>query len=163
MGNRPASGDLLYLGVDGGGTKCRAVLVDADARVIGEGRGGPANPYHGVARALESVVNATDNALASAGLGPEDKSRIVAGLGLAGVNVPSLYATVQQWDHPYYARYLTTDLHIACIAAHDQSDGAVIVAGNRFLWLCPCGQSVTDPGRAWFSPGRCGQWGLDGA
>lgn len=144
MGNRPASDDLLYLGVDGGGTKCRAVLVDAKSRVIGEGNGGPANPYHGVTRALESIVNATDNALRHAGLKPEDKSRIVAGLGLAGVNVPSLYAIVQQWDHPYYAQYLTTDLHIACIAAHNQMDGAVIVSGTGSCGFAHVGnQSLT--------------------
>ncbi|MCP8899336.1 N-acetylglucosamine kinase [Gilvimarinus xylanilyticus] len=130
MGNQPGSGETLYLGIDGGGTKCRAVLLNADNQVLGVGNGGPSNPYHGVARALESIVNASDNALRNAGLTAQDKSRVVAGLGLAGVNLPSLFQVVEQWEHPYKAQYLTTDLHIACIAAHEQDNGAVIVSGT---------------------------------
>ncbi|MDO3383605.1 N-acetylglucosamine kinase [Gilvimarinus algae] len=130
MGKKPASGDTLYLGIDGGGTKCRAVLVNESNQVLGVGNGGPSNPYHGVTRALESIVNATDHALRNAGLSAADKSRVVAGLGLAGVNLPSLFQIVNQWDHPFKAQYLTTDLHIACIAAHEQDNGAVIVSGT---------------------------------
>ncbi|WP_020208162.1 N-acetylglucosamine kinase [Gilvimarinus chinensis] len=144
MGNQPGIGETLYLGIDGGGTKCRAVLVDENNQVLGVGNGGPSNPYHGVARALESIVNATDNALRSAGLTPEDKSRVVAGLGLAGVNLPSLFKIVDQWEHPYKAQYLTTDLHIACIAAHEQDNGAVIVSGTGSCGFAHVdGQSLT--------------------
>ncbi|MFD1331301.1 N-acetylglucosamine kinase, partial [Methylopila musalis] len=32
----------LFLGVDGGGTRCRARLADAGGRVLGEGLSGPA-------------------------------------------------------------------------------------------------------------------------
>ncbi|MBU2887556.1 ATPase [Gilvimarinus agarilyticus] len=156
MANRPTINDLMYLGVDGGGTKCRAILVDQENRVIGEGNGGPANPYHGVPRALESIVNATDNALRSAGLKPEDKSRVVAGLGLAGVNVPSLYTIVKQWDHPYYAQYLTTDLHIACIAAHNQIDGAVIVSGTGSCGFAHVGNDTLTLGAHGFPLGDVG-------
>ncbi|MDO3385219.1 BadF/BadG/BcrA/BcrD ATPase family protein [Gilvimarinus sp. SDUM040013] len=156
MGSQPATENLLYLGVDGGGTKCRAILVDQNNQVIGEGNGGPANPYHGVARALESIVNASDNALRSAGLKPEDKSRIVAGLGLAGVNVPSLYTIVKQWDHPYYAQYLTTDLHIACVAAHSQDDGAVIVSGTGSCGFAHVGNESLTLGAHGFPLGDIG-------
>lgn len=156
MGSRPASDDLLFLGVDGGGTKCRAILVDQNNQVIGEGNGGPSNPYHGVARALESIVNATDNALRSAGLTAEDKSRVVAGLGLAGVNVPSLYTIVQQWDHPYFAQYLTTDLHIACIAAHNQDNGAVIVSGTGSCGFAHVGKKSLTLGAHGFPCGDVG-------
>jgi N-acetylglucosamine kinase-like BadF-type ATPase len=40
------------VGVDGGGTKTEAVIIDADQRVIGEGRAGPSNPLRvGIAAA----------------------------------------------------------------------------------------------------------------
>ncbi|HEY7885796.1 MAG TPA: BadF/BadG/BcrA/BcrD ATPase family protein [Cellvibrionaceae bacterium] len=139
MGKMPADCGALYLGIDGGGTKCRALLMDADSRVLGVGNGGPANPYHGVARALESIDNAADSALRDAGLALEVKSQLIAGLGLAGVNLPSIYQIVNQWQHPFAAQYLTTDLHIACIAAHASVDGAVIVAGTG-----SCGFSYVD-------------------
>lgn len=129
MGDKPTNKETLYLGIDGGGTKCRALIIRGD-EVLGVGDGGPANPYHGVARSLESIDNAADSALRHAGLPREVKSQLVAGLGLAGVNLPSVYQLVSQAEHPFKAVYLTTDLHIACIAAHARDDGAVIVAGT---------------------------------
>ncbi len=130
MADQPSKEQVYFLGVDGGGTKCRAVLVGANQAVLGTGEGGPSNPYHGVARAMESISNAIQHALKDAGLAPEDTHRLVVGLGLAGVNVPSVFKTVEQWDFPYLATYLTTDLHIACIGAHESADGAVMVAGT---------------------------------
>ena len=129
MGDVPDNNETLYLGIDGGGTKCRALIVRGD-EVLGVGEGGPANPYHGIERALASIDAAADNALRHAGLPREAKSHLVAGLGLAGVNLPSVYQRVAQAELPFRRTYLTTDLHIACIAAHGQDDGAVIVAGT---------------------------------
>lgn len=139
MGRQPVDNDNLYLGIDGGGTKCRAVIVSESGQTLGVGNGGPANPYHGVERALESIAKATDNALDDAGLERAVKSQLIAGLGLAGVNVPSLFQVVNQWHHPFKVQFLTTDLHIACIAAHQQDNGAVIVSGTG-----SCGFSHVD-------------------
>lgn len=130
MVTQPPTQQALYLGVDGGGTKCRAILADENNTVLGVGEGGPSNPYHGVERTYESIMNAADTALRSAGLGPEQKGNVIAGLGLAGVHLPSLFTIVEQWEHPFKAQYLTTDLHIACIGAHESDDGAVMVAGT---------------------------------
>ena len=33
----------LFLGIDGGGTGCRAAVCDGAGRILGEGRGGPSN------------------------------------------------------------------------------------------------------------------------
>jgi len=59
-----------------------------------------------------------------------DSHLLVAGLGLAGVNVPRLYQDVISWQHPFAAMYVTTDLHTACIGAHRGADGAVIITGT---------------------------------
>lgn len=120
----------LYLGVDGGGSKCRAILVGADLQLLGSGLGGPANPLHGFEQTLNSIICATDAALAEAGLQPQAKSELISGLGLAGVNLPSLYQQVKNWSHPFAQLFLTTDLHIASLGAHRGEEGAVIVAGT---------------------------------
>lgn len=120
----------LYLGVDGGGSKCRAIILDADRRHLGTGLGGPANPLHGLEQALNSIVNATDAALTDAGLPRDSKNELIAGLGLAGVNLPSLFEQVKNWHHPFAQCFLTTDLHIACLGAHRGEEGAVIVSGT---------------------------------
>ncbi len=122
--------DIFYLGIDGGGSTCRARLTSATGEVIGTGISGPANPVHGLHSAQASIMAATELALAAAGLPLTASSRLVAGLGLAGVNLPSVYQAVSQWQHPFHAMYLTTDLHIACLGAHGGGDGAVLIAGT---------------------------------
>ncbi|HAB26036.1 MAG TPA: N-acetylglucosamine kinase, partial [Pantoea sp.] len=34
-----------YLGIDGGGTRCRARLIDAQGKVLAQAEGGPANVF----------------------------------------------------------------------------------------------------------------------
>jgi glucosamine kinase len=130
MSNGPESDSPLFLGVDGGGTKCRAVIAGADGTVRGTGRGGPANPFQGFEQSIRSILAATEEALASAGLAPDAIRTLHACLGLAGVNLPAIHARVTQWPHPFRHLLVATDLRIACIGAHRGEDGAVIIAGT---------------------------------
>jgi glucosamine kinase len=127
----------LYIGIDGGGSKCKVVLVDAAGTVLGEGMGGPANPLRGLDVAISSITTAVDAALHQAlsqhkvqGTMAALHARLVVGAGLAGVNIPHYLTAMQQWQHPYAALYLTTDLHVACLGAHQGADGAVMIAGT---------------------------------
>ena len=130
MQDQGVSKDTIYLGIDGGGTKCRAVLTTSDRQVIGNGVAGPANPFLGQAQAIDSVRTATDAAIVDAGLTSDDLSRVVAGIGLAGLNLPGVYAATAEWNHPFEHMFMTTDLEIGCYGAHDGEDGAVIVVGT---------------------------------
>lgn len=125
-----ANKDQLYIGIDGGGTKCRATIYSHEQGVLGTGLGGPANPLHGLDRTLESIMVSTQLAIENAGLSLSEVNNMVAGLGLAGVNLPSLYKQIIEWHHPFKKMYLTTDLHTACIGAHEGEDGAVIITGT---------------------------------
>lgn len=120
----------LFIGIDGGGTKCRARLFSADDKVLGTGVGGPANPLHGQAQAQASIVQAVNMALAEAGLAHSDARHLIAGVGLAGVNLPSLFEVMNAWHHPFKKMHLTTDLHIACLGAHLCNEGAVMIVGT---------------------------------
>ncbi len=124
------SENYLYLGIDGGGSKCRAVISTGAGNIIGQGIGGPANPLHGLQKTFESILDATSQALVNAGCKPTDFSQLIAGVGLAGVNLPGLYQQVSQWQHPFNKMYLTTDLDIANIGAHNGFEGAVIIVGT---------------------------------
>ncbi|ATC94334.1 N-acetylglucosamine kinase [Pseudoalteromonas tunicata] len=125
-----ANADQLYIGIDGGGTKCRATIFSPAKGVLGTGLGGPANPLHGLDRTLESIMVSTQLAIENAGLSLSSVNDMVAGLGLAGVNLPSLYSQIIEWHHPFKKMFLTTDLHTACIGAHEGGDGAVIITGT---------------------------------
>ena len=55
------------VGVDGGGTKTEAVVMDVNQRVIGAGRAGPSNPLRvGIAAAAAAIREAIDSACAVA-------------------------------------------------------------------------------------------------
>jgi glucosamine kinase len=126
------NGSTIILGIDGGGSKCKAVAVDSSdqGRVLGHGRAGAANPSQDFDQALESIVCSAKEAMIDAGLADVPLSDVVAGVGLAGVNLPSVFEAVQQWQHPFKNMFLTTDLHIACLGAHGGAEGAVMVIGT---------------------------------
>lgn len=121
--------DPIFLGIDGGGSKCLAIIYHQN-KILGTGVSGSANPFHGFEQSIDSVLSATYKALADAQLAPQTINRLIAGLGLTGVNLPHLCDKVMQWQHPFKAMYLTTDLHIACLGAHQAKDGAVIITGT---------------------------------
>ncbi|MDX3775764.1 BadF/BadG/BcrA/BcrD ATPase family protein [Chromatiaceae bacterium AAb-1] len=130
MNKTDGSDGVLYLGIDGGGSKCRAVLVNGYNNVLGEGVSGPANPLRGMDVATASVLDAAQQALEQASLPQSALSQLIVGAGLAGVNLPYYYRQFMQWQHPFAALHLTTDLHIACLGAHGGEDGAVIICGT---------------------------------
>ncbi len=121
---------IIYLGIDGGGSKCKARVSDEQHRVLGSAVSGPANPSSNYALAIASIVESAELALVDAGLDKSAISSVVAGVGLAGVNLPSAYKTMSEWKHPFARMFLTTDLHIACLGAHGGEEGAVMIAGT---------------------------------
>lgn len=119
-----------FIGIDGGGTKCKALLQNQSGEIIGEGLSGSANPATDFSLALHSIVDACELALAQAQLSPNILAHCHVGMGLAGVNLPSIKHKMLQWQHPFATVHLTTDLHIACLGAHGGQDGAVIISGT---------------------------------
>lgn len=76
-----ADGKDLVLGIDVGGTKTLAGVVDAEGRI--RGRGKVKSPFRsGPAEMTEALVAAADAALAEAGLGRKDVKAV--GLGVPG-------------------------------------------------------------------------------
>lgn len=130
MDRVPTGEGVMYLGIDGGGSKTKAILLNASNELLGTGVAGPSNPLHGIEQAFTSIKLSAELALEDAGLPLSALSRLTVGAGLAGVNLPDLFQIVDQWDHPFAQFFLTTDLHIACLGAHDGQDGAVIITGT---------------------------------
>lgn len=131
MSSSAVNDDTLFLGIDGGGTKCRSCLVSSNGEILGEGLAGPANPAHaGLSKAVQSITDAAEQAVKSAGLKKSDFNRVVACAALAGVNLPGTFKSMKEWKHPFAEWFVTTDLHGACLGAHGGKDGAVIVCGT---------------------------------
>ena len=61
----------LFLGIDGGGSHCRARLMDASGQVLGQGNAGPANSRLGLTRVFAEINQAAQAALIDARFPPE--------------------------------------------------------------------------------------------
>lgn len=121
--------DVLLLGVDGGGTRCRARLTDADGSVLGHGVAGPANIRFGVTESFAAVHDAVGQCLEHSGLSGADH-RIVACLALAGASEPRELAQAQSYPHPFRRTIVTTDAEAACVGAHGGEDGGIVIVGT---------------------------------
>lgn len=174
MAKQPASNDILLLGVDGGGTRCRARLCRPDGSILGEGLAGSANIRFGLAASFAAVHLATDICLRQAGL---DKRavKIVACLALAGASEPRLLAEARAWPSAFLHTVVTTDAQAACVGAHLGAEGGIVIvgtgsigwarAGGRELRVGGWGFPISDEGSgAWLGCAALQrvQWAFDG-
>ncbi|EIM25004.1 BadF/BadG/BcrA/BcrD ATPase family protein [Microvirga lotononidis] len=143
--------DLLFLGIDGGGTKCRARLRDAKGTLLGEGTGGPSNLRLDPELVWNSLLTACREALAQAGLQESDLERIHAGMGAAGAGQTSAVERLLSHAHPFASFEIETDAHTAWLGAFNGGDGAILIVGTG-----SCGYGGTS--------GQChyvGGWGYE--
>jgi glucosamine kinase len=122
--------DALFVGVDGGGTGCRARIEDAKGRVLGTGIAGPAALRIGIERALAEVEKACRAALEEAGLGASALGSVHAAVGLAGIGRKGALEELVQRPHPFRSVVFVHDATIACIGAHGARDGGIVIVGT---------------------------------
>jgi N-acetylglucosamine kinase-like BadF-type ATPase len=119
------------LGVDGGGTKTHAVILDLNFNVLGEGMAGPSNPLRvGVSNAATAIREAVDKACDAASLRRTDL--VAAEIGLAGVRRPELRARMRDSLKALGIRDVVVvgDADIALYAATQGAPGLVVIAGT---------------------------------
>jgi len=141
----------LFLGVDGGGTHCRARLVDATGRRLGEGQAGASNIRLGLEASWRQLRQAIDRALAEAHLGPEALPRIRAGLGIAGIMGPADIPRILAGAPPFASAAVETDAHTACLGAFGGRDGAILILGTGSVGFALVGGQ----------PHSVGGWGFE--
>jgi glucosamine kinase len=119
-----------YLGVDGGGTRCRARIEDENGRLLGEASSGPATTRIGIEKAWRAIMEATEAAAAQARLSREDFARMHGAIGLAGLGRRGAEAALSEIVHPFASIVFISDGMAACLGAHSGADGAIVVAGT---------------------------------
>ena len=120
----------LFVGVDGGGTGCRARIEDAKGNLLGSGIAGPAALRIGVDRALTEVEKACSAAAEDAGLKADVLSSMHAAVGLAGVGRKGALEELLLRPHPFRSIIYAHDATIACIGAHGARDGGIVIIGT---------------------------------
>ena len=126
----PVEAPALFIGIDGGGSTCRARLRDADGTLLGEALAGSANVYLDFAGALDRIRGCIADVLAGAGLPEAARCRTSLGLGLAGVSSPAVAAEVAAALGGHAAVRVSNDGVIACLGAHAGRDGGLVIAGT---------------------------------
>lgn len=134
--------DTLYLGVDGGGTRCRARLETADGVVLGQGVSGPASMRFGIQAASASILGAAREALAQAGLGEDALARTRAGIGLAGTGHIGARQALDSWQHPFAKAWFEGDGYLAWLGAFGGDEGGIVVCGTGSIGITYKGQTI---------------------
>ena len=121
----------IYIGVDGGATKCKARIEDAAGNLLGQAVGGPANIRLSVDTSWQSIYESINAILTPLDISLQNSKydfHIV--LGLAGCEVQQARNIFLAAEHPFASLHLTSDAHVACVGAHAGADGAIIIVGT---------------------------------
>ena len=125
-----------FLGIDGGGTGCRAAIADAGGRILGQGAAGPANISIETEGACANILAATRAALRDAGAGHLDE--LTAVLGLAGANVTASAQALLAML-PFRRARIVTDAVTAATGALGTGDGIVAAMGTGSVFAVQAG------------------------
>ena len=126
----------VFLGLDGGGTGCRAALADRDGRVLGRAEGGPANIMSDREGALAVILEVAGQALAG-----RDPAGVAACLGLAGANMPE----ARDWIAarlPFGRCRVVHDAVTAVAGALGPADGIVAAIGTGSVFSRQSGEEI---------------------
>ena len=119
------------LGVDGGGTKTHAVILDMNLEVIGEGLSGPSNPLRvGISNACAAIREAIDKACEQAKIRRSDI--VAAEIGLAGARRQELRVRMRETLKSLGIGQVavTSDADIALYGATQGAPGLIVIAGT---------------------------------
>jgi len=128
---RRAPSRRTVVGVDGGGTKTHAVILDVNYTVLGEGLAGPSNPLRvGITKAAAAVREAIDRACEVVQM---RRSEIVAArIGLAGARRNELSARMRDALAGLGIGEIVVlgDADIALYGATEGQPGLIVIAGT---------------------------------
>ncbi len=125
------------MGIDGGGTGCRAVLADTSGAVLGRGAAGPANVMSDPDGTVAAILSAAHDALAG-----RDPGACVACLGLAGAEVSG----AADWlpaRLPFARVRVVQDAEAATVGALAGADGIVAAIGTGSVFSRQIGGAIT--------------------
>lgn len=124
---------MWIIGVDGGGTKCEAGLFSPDGQLIASALAGPANLYTnfvGAMETIEDVCGQLFGVFEGKFQRPLSKRDCFLSLGCAGGGIDAVKERFASWPHEYAGAALTTDVHVACLAANNSQACALFVIGT---------------------------------
>lgn len=134
----------FFIGVDGGGSKTKVRIEDAQGNLLGQAISGPSNIRISVDNAWHSIRSAIEEILQQHHLSLTDtQHQFHLGLGLAGCEIPDAVQAFLKKPQGYATVLLESDAHIACLGAHQANQGAIIIVGTGVVgYQMEAGQST---------------------
>ncbi len=122
----------LFMGIDGGGSNLRIVIVSAELDIIGSCVAGSANPsLIGADAAQATIRQGIAHALAQAGLAPEAIAALAIGIaGASKTHSQDWLLETAGHSLPKSLIAASSDLEIALVGAHARRQGILLLAGT---------------------------------
>lgn len=117
-----------YVGIDGGGSGCRAAISDRDGKVLGQGTAGPANATSDLDGALAHIKDALTEAADEAGLPDPVLASARGHAGIAGVLDQNIAQAIA--DGMPMPTTVTEDTLTSLQGALGQRDGILLSIGT---------------------------------
>lgn len=147
---------MAYIGIDGGGTKTDAVMLNQAGHVVSVYQAGPTNPHAATFPvAMKNLADILDHFLAD---DPLQSTNAIC-LGLAGVFSSSDQEDILHYIRSYYTSrgyaslptiMITTDAEIALMCTLEERHGIVVISGTGSIVY-----GITPDGEHY----RVGGWG----
>jgi N-acetylglucosamine kinase-like BadF-type ATPase len=125
------TGRRAVVGVDGGGSKTHAVVLDVNFAILGEGLAGPSNPLRvGIVNAATAVREAIDEACEAARMRRTDL--VAAEIGLAGASRKEISKRMREAliGLGIGEIIVVGDAEIALYGATEGEPGLIVIAGT---------------------------------
>ncbi|NOX67471.1 MAG: hypothetical protein GXO85_17125, partial [Chlorobi bacterium] len=127
----------FYIGLDGGGTKTKCVIVDNQMNVLSELVGGPSNfLVFGVDEVTESLFNLITDSIKQAGINTSEIDSVLLGTAGAGRREDaerlekSFIQKVTEVNLPIKKFVVESDARIALEGAFSGKSGSILIAGT---------------------------------
>ncbi len=144
-----------FIGVDGGGTGCRAAVADASGEVLARAQSGPANILTDYSKTRENVMIAIQTAWQTAGLDENSMSDADCALGLAGANIGVVGKQLEK-SLPFTNCIVTDDRATTLKGVLGDEDGCIAVVGTGSFYSGHYNGVVTNIGGWGFQVGDDG-------
>jgi glucosamine kinase len=122
----------IYIGVDGGASKCKVLIQDENGNFIGDALGGATVIKLSAEKAWHTIVDTVNEALQNTGIDLHDNNyNFHIGLGLTGCEIPEACRKCEALMPSFFSSMrLKSDAYTACLGAHNGKDGSIISIGT---------------------------------
>lgn len=119
----------LFIGIDGGATKCVVQVENAQGEVLGRHTSGPVTLRFPKEQVWRAIHDGLAPILSRLGM-VKEKVILHAGVGIAGCEAASVVEDFKKFPHGFKTLVVMSDAHTACLGAHGGQNGAIIIAGT---------------------------------